>query len=70
MPLSRSLCRADRSAGPPARPSKPYQFTRMARFVVGCAMIAGVHSTVWIFAISAAMIRRARVVQVLVDQLG
>ena len=28
-------------------------------FVVGWAMIAGVHSTVWIFAISAAVIRRA-----------
>ena len=37
----------------------PYQFARMPNFVVGCAMIAGVHSTVWIFAISAAVIRRA-----------
>jgi hypothetical protein len=37
----------------------PHQFARIAYFVVGCAMIAGVHSTVWIFAISAAVTRRA-----------
>ena len=41
-------------------PRIPYQFARIAYRVVGCAMIAGVHSTVWIFAISAALIRRAR----------
>jgi hypothetical protein len=28
--------------------------------VIGCAMIAGVHSTVWILAMSAALTRRAR----------
>ena len=40
-------------------PASPHQFARMAIFVVGWAMIAGVHSTVWILASSAALIRRA-----------
>ena len=44
---------------PSRLPRIPYQFARIPNFVVGCAMIAGVHSTVWIFAISAAVIRRA-----------
>ena len=40
-------------------PSRPHQFVRSAVTVVGCAMIAGVQSTVWIFAISAATTSRA-----------
>ena len=40
-------------------PSSPHQFVCSAFTVVGCAMIAGVQSTVWIFAISAATTRRA-----------
>ena len=60
MPLSTSL--------PPIRPkrlvtrspTRPHQFAFMPSFVVGWAMIAGVHSTVWIFAISAAFTSRAR----------
>ena len=40
-------------------PTSPYQFVRSALTVVGWAMIAGVQSTVWIFAISAATTRRA-----------
>ena len=44
---------------PSRLPRIPYQFARMPNCVVGWAMIAGVHSTVWIFAISAALIRRA-----------
>ena len=48
------------SASPEAAPAHaalqgfPYQFARIAYLVVGWAMIAGVHSTVWIFAIRAA----------------
>jgi len=41
-------------------PASPNQFARIAIFVAGWAMTAGVHSTVWIFATSAALIRRAR----------
>jgi hypothetical protein len=41
-------------------PAIPHQFALIARRVVGCAMIAGVHSTVWIFAISAEFTSRAR----------
>ena len=52
----------------PLRRRIPYQFARMPNFVVGCAMIAGVHSTVWIFAISAALIRRALLEQLVVVQ--
>lgn len=37
-----------------------HQFADIASRVVGCAMIAGVHSTVWIFAMSAALTSRAR----------
>ena len=37
----------------------PDQVARIAYLVVGWAMIAGVHSVVWIFAIRAALIRRA-----------
>ena len=40
-------------------PSSPYQFVRRASTVVGWARIAGVQSTVWIFAISAATTSRA-----------
>ena len=40
-------------------PSSPYQVARIAFSVVGWPMIAGVHSTVWILAISAELIRRA-----------
>ena len=39
-------------------PSRPHQLARSASTVVGWAMIAGVQSTVWIFAISAALISR------------
>jgi hypothetical protein len=40
-------------------PRRPYQFVRIPSTVVGFAMIAGVQSTVWIFAISAATTSRA-----------
>ena len=40
-------------------PSSPYQFVRSASTVVGWAMIAGVQSTVWILAMSAAFTSRA-----------
>ena len=40
-------------------PKRPNQFARSARTVVGWAMIAGVQSTVWILAMSAALTRRA-----------
>src|SRR5213596_2224356 len=40
-------------------PSSPHQFVRSASTVVGCARIAGVQSTVWIFAISAELTSRA-----------
>jgi hypothetical protein len=39
--------------------ASPNQFARSATFVVGWLMIAGVHSIVWIFASSAALISRA-----------
>ena len=48
----RAACRASRPRGPTSSRSAPSR-------VVGCAMIAGVQSTVWIFAISAATTRRA-----------
>ena len=57
MPLSTSF--AELPSLPSRSPRSPYQFARMPNFVVGWAMIAGVHSTVWILAISAALIRRA-----------
>jgi hypothetical protein len=41
-------------------PARPHQLTIMAFSLVGWAMIAGVHSTVWIFAMSAALMSRAR----------
>ena len=50
-------------------PSSPYQFVRSARTVVGWAMIAGVQSTVWILAISAAFDQPRLVVELLVGQL-
>ena len=40
--------------------ASPHHWPRMAVTVVGCAMIAGVQSTVWIFAISALFTIRAR----------
>ena len=55
MPPSTSL----RERLPSRLPRIPYQFARIAYCVVGWAMIPGVHSTVWIFAISAAFTRRA-----------
>ena len=48
-----------RSARAPRGPNRPYQFARMAAATVGWGTSAGVHSTVWIFAITAAVIRRA-----------
>ncbi len=41
-------------------PRTPHQFVFSARTVVGWAMIAVVHSTVWIFAISALRTSRER----------
>jgi hypothetical protein len=40
-------------------PTTPHQLAFIASFVVGCAMIAGVHSTVWILARSAELTSRA-----------
>ena len=40
--------------------ASPHHCACIAVTVVGWAMIAGVQSTVWIFAISAPLIRRAR----------
>ena len=59
MPLSTSLgpTRPKRRLNP--SPRMPHQFARMPQAVVGWAMIAGVHSTVWIFAMSAELTRRA-----------
>src|SRR5881227_2829228 len=51
-------------------PSRPYQFVRSASTVVGCAMIAGVQSTVWIFAISRRDHEPRLVVEILVVELG
>jgi hypothetical protein len=41
-------------------PARPNQLARIPVTVVGWLITAGVHSTVWIFAISAATISRAR----------
>jgi hypothetical protein len=40
--------------------SAPYQFACIAAFSAGVARMPGVHSTVWIFAISALLTSRAR----------
>ena len=40
-------------------PRRPHQLPRIATWIVGWATIAGVHSTVWILAMSAAFTRRA-----------
>ena len=60
MPLitSLSLRRPKRSCS--RSPARPHQFARMPIYVVGWLITAGVHSTVWILAISAALISRAR----------
>jgi hypothetical protein len=60
MPLITSfgLIRPNREVTP--SPTSPHQLAFMASLVVGWAMMAGVHSTVWIFAMSAALISRAR----------
>ena len=34
-------------------PTSPTEFTRMAVLTIGCGRMAGVHSTLWILAISA-----------------
>ena len=47
--LMRPIARCRRSV------SRPHQFAFMPISSAGCARIAGVHSTVWIFAISAAL---------------
>ena len=54
LPLIRPKARAIRS------PATPNQLARSANTVVGWLITAGVHSTVWIFASSAAITRRAR----------
>ena len=59
MPLMISLALMRPNTFCTRSPAIPYQLARMPISVVGCAITAGVHSTVWIFAISAAMIRRA-----------
>ena len=41
-------------------PARPHQLVRRASTVVGWLMTAGVHSTVWILAIRAALTSRAR----------
>ncbi len=51
--LSRPKRRLTRSV------ATPHHWLRMASLVVGWAMIAGVQSTVWIFAIRAPLIMRA-----------
>ena len=50
-------------------PSRPYQLACIPSTVVGWAMIAGVQSTVWIFAISAATDKPRLLVELLVGQL-
>ena len=60
MPLMTSLLLIRPNSRYTRSPARPNQFARIAIFVVGWAMTAGVHSTVWIFATSAALIRRAR----------
>ena len=40
-------------------PRRPYQLAFMAEHSAGLATMAGVHSTVWIFAMSAALMSRA-----------
>ena len=59
MPLSSSPDPRWPSLRPRCSPTIPDQVARIAYLLVGCAMIAGVHSVVWIFAIRAALIRRA-----------
>lgn len=60
MPLMTSLLPIRPNTRFTRSPARPHQFARMANFVVGWLMTAGVHSTVWILAISATLISRAR----------
>ena len=60
MPLTTSLPLTRPNSSVTRLPASPYQFACIAIFVVGCEMTAGVHSTVWIFASTAALISRAR----------
>ena len=60
MPPSTSLPALRASLPAVPLPARPHQFAFMASLVVGWAMIAGVHSTVWILAMSAALTSRAR----------
>ncbi len=70
MPLSTSLLLSRPSSLWRRSPSRPYQLACMAATVVGWLMTAGVHSTVWILAISAAVISRARWKSSSSDQAG
>ena len=53
MPLISSLLPTRPTSRCSRSPSSPHQLARMPIFSAGWAMIAGVHSTVWILAISA-----------------
>lgn len=59
MPVNSSLLVKRRMNGFNRSPKTPNQLARIAKVVVGWAMIAGVQSMVWILAISATLIRRA-----------
>ena len=56
MPLITSLGERRPKRSCSFSPARPHQFARSAIFVVGWLITAGVHSTVWILAISAALI--------------
>ena len=60
MPLTTSLPVSRPKTRLRCSPCRPNQFARKASVVVGWLITAGVHSTVWIFAISAATMSRAR----------
>src|SRR5215218_4185375 len=60
MPLTTSLSLIRPTSSVTRFPTSPYQFACIAILVVGCEMTAGVHSTVCIFARTAALMRRAR----------
>jgi hypothetical protein len=60
MPLTTSSEPSRPNASVMRAPARPDQFAFMAIRVVGWLITAGVHSTVWILAITATLIRRAR----------
>ncbi len=59
MPISTSRRVTLRSSREPRGPSMPYQLPCIAARIVGCGSTAGVHSTVWILAMTAELTRRA-----------